>query len=487
MRRFSFALAGLLVLALLPGCSDDEIVYRDREVFNPPPDAASGFLGYYDPSAKLTSCGNCHVGTQTEWETTAHSDAYATLANSPDAQSFCFGCHTVNQRGNAETVAAGWDAVQHEAYHDVQCENCHGEGLTHVENPDASQPIASLDLGPSFDQNCAECHSGAHHPFAEEWSQSAHAQVVTSAAGRAECQACHRGQGTLEAWGVDSEYLEKDSSTHLAITCGVCHDPHSKKYEGQLRFPVDTASPELHLCARCHDRRTVPDPNSAHGMEPHAPETALLLGEAGWFPPGADIGVGQIIASHGTEGNPKLCATCHVNQYTVTDKLTGDFVFQATGHLFKAIPCVDATGIPTNADDCGYTTTERSFLACATAGCHATPGAAQSALLLASTRIQNDADDLMSQLIVVDPNLNSAGGEIDGTVSTFTVAEGAFFNYNLATFHDNVHSAATHNPFLTEALLLASIVAMEDAYGVSPRSNIDARAELRRLRQRAGT
>ena len=222
-------------------------------------------------------------------------------------------------------------------------------------------------------------------------------------------------------------------------------------------------------------------------MEPHAPETALLLGEAGWFPPGADSGVGQIIASHGTEGNPKLCATCHVNRYTVTDELTGDFVFQATGHLFKAVPCVDANGLPTNADDCGYTTTERSFLACAPAGCHATPGAAESALLLASTRIQNDADDLMSQLIVVDPNLNSAGGEIDGTISTFTVAEGSFFNYNRATFHDNVHGSATHNPFLTEALLLASIIAMEDAYGVSPRSNLDARAELRRLRQRAGT
>lgn len=487
MGRFSFSLAGLLVFALLQGCSDDEIVYRDREVFNPPPDASSGFLGYYDASAKLTSCGNCHVGVQSEWETTAHSDAYATLANSGDAQTFCYGCHTVNQRGNAETVASGWDVVQDEAYHDVQCENCHGEGLNHVENPDASQPIASLDLGPAFDKNCAECHSGVHHPFAEEWSQSLHAQVVTSAAGRAECAGCHRGQAILESWGVDSEYLEKDSPDHLSITCGVCHDPHSKKYDGQLRFPVNTVSPELHLCARCHDRRSIPDPNSSHGMEPHAPETALILGEAGWFPPGADIGVGQIIASHGTEGNPKLCATCHVNKYDVTDAATGDFVFHATGHLFKAVPCVDANGIPTNSDDCGYTTTERSFLACATAGCHATPDAAESALLLSSTRIQNDADDLMSQLLVVDPNLGTAGGEIDGTVSTFTVAEGAFFNYNLATFQDNVHGSATHNPFLTEALLLASIVAVEDAYGVPPRSNLDARTELRHLKQRAGS
>jgi hypothetical protein len=253
--RSSFQLlAGVFGLVLLQGCSDDEkIVFRDRDVFNPPPDAASGFLGYFKPEEKLTACGNCHVGTQTEWETTAHSGAYETLATSGSDQAFCYGCHTVNQRGNAETVASGWDAVQHEAYHDVQCESCHGEGLAHVENPDASQPIASLSLGASFDQNCAECHSGAHHPFAEEWSQSAHAGVVTSAAGRAECAGCHRGQGILEAWGVDSEYLEKDSAEHMAITCGVCHDPHSHKYDGQLRFPVNTNSPELHLCARCHN------------------------------------------------------------------------------------------------------------------------------------------------------------------------------------------------------------------------------------------
>ena len=97
----------------------------------------------------------------------------------------------------------------------------------------------------------------------------------------------------------------------------------------------------------------------------------------------------------------------------------------ATGHLFRAIPCVDAQGIPIQGD-CNYNTTERSFLACATAGCHATVDAAASALTLATTRIQNDADDLLGQLTIVDPNLGSAGGEIDPSTPTFTVAEGAF-------------------------------------------------------------
>ncbi len=45
-----------------------------------------------------------------------------------------------------------------------------------------------------------------------------------------------------------------------------------------------------------------------------------------------------------------------------------------------------------------------------------------------------------------------------------TVAEGALFNQRLGA----ITSSATHNPFLTEALLLGSIQAVEDEYGVAP-------------------
>lgn len=484
-RRFIPSLLVFAALAAAQGCSDDEkIVYRDRDVFNPPPDASSGFLGYFRKEEKLTSCGNCHVGQQAEWEGTAHADAYATLENSGHAQALCYGCHTVNQRGNAGTAAAGWDKVQDAGYHDVQCESCHGAGLQHVENPDASQPIASLAIPATLDAGCAECHSGNHHPFAEEWAQSGHAVAVASPSGRPECAGCHRGQNILEAWGVDANYVEKDAPEHMGITCGVCHDPHSSKYEGQLRFPVNTNSPELHLCARCHDRRTAPDPNSTQGLSPHAPETDLLLGTAGWYPPGGEINQGEIIASHGSEGNPTLCAACHVAKYTVTDQETGDFVFQSTGHLFKAVPCVDTQGIPTPADDCNYNTTDRSFLACATTGCHASTTAAASALTVASLRIQSAADDLIAQLTLVDPGLTAAGGEIDAANPIFTTAEGSYFNYRLATFGGKVQGSTTHNPFLTEALLLASIAAVEDQYGVPPASGRDASAELARIKAR---
>ena len=46
----------------------------------------------------------------------------------------------------------------------------------------------------------------------------------------------------------------------------------------------------------------------------------------------------------------------------------------------------------------------------------------------------------------------------------FTIAEGANFNAGLG----DIESSAVHNPFLTEALLTASIAAVRDEYGPFP-------------------
>jgi len=475
---------------LSAGCTDTDSVFVERPFFDDPPAASAGFLGYgteQDQAAKLTVCGNCHVGMQGEWEETAHADAWATLEASGHAQPFCEGCHSVGELGNDVEGDAGWAATGDTRYHDVQCENCHGPGETHVANPDASQPTASLTVDLAAGVGCAECHSGVHHPFAEEWSQSGHATVITSAAGRAECAGCHRGQGALEAWGVNADYVERDAAEHLPINCGVCHDPHDATNAGQLRFPVETTSYEQHLCAKCHNRRTSPDPTSSHGLAPHAPEADLLQGVAGWYPPDAPIDEGQIRASHGSDRNPALCATCHVARFEVTDEETGEFVFQSTGHLFIAIPCVDGQGIPVGGD-CAFTVQARAFAGCADAQCHDETGAA-SALATAQLEIVSRANDLMDQLLQVDPGLEAAGGEIDGSNPVFTVAEGALFNYNLAVFPSGaspataeaVSGSAVHNPFLIRALLVASIDAVRDEYGVSPNVVLDWKAELQKI------
>ncbi|MEQ9401371.1 MAG: cytochrome c3 family protein [Longimicrobiales bacterium] len=454
-RRFALFVPALLGL-LASACVDEKIVFRDRELFEEPLTQAQGFLGYSNQDAKLTSCGNCHVGTQSEWDETAHADAWATLQESGGAQEFCNGCHTVGQLGNPVQTAAGYEATGEDRYHDVQCESCHGPGLDHVTDPEAGQPLASMAVGLDLTQGCAECHQGTHHPFVEEWSQSAHGSVNAYPAGRASCESCHTGEGALKAWGINADYQEKgsldDPGQHMAITCAVCHDPHGSENSGQLRFSIDTPSEEENLCMRCHHKRGTPDPSTFRG--PHSPQGPLLVGTAGWWPPSLEF-EGPIVATHGSDRNPRLCAGCHVNSFTVTDASTGDFTFQATGHLFEATPCMDADGVPQAGGDCAET--EKTYQTCTTAGCHGTESTARALLANAQTRLNNLADELEGLLAKVPAT------EFSTDDNRYTAAEGSRFNADLARFG----GTAVHNPVLTEALLLASIREVKSRYGVS--------------------
>lgn len=461
----SLAVLGLAVFA--GGCVDEDTVYNDRPFSDDPPASAGGMLGYVQGQAGEPTCAQCHATPSANWTVTAHAGAWETLQDSGHAQEFCEGCHTVGQLGNAATENVGWTATGDTRYLDVQCESCHGAGETHVADPETSQPLASLAVGEGLTNGCGECHNGTHHPFVEQWELSKHSEVVGFAASNLECAGCHRGQGTLLAWGVRGPYVEQFSEEPLAVVCGVCHDPHDATFEGQLRFPVNTTDVQLHLCARCHNRRSVADPSSSHGLEPHAPETQLLVGEAGWVPPGSGLALGSVVATHGSASNEKLCATCHVARFTVTDEATGEFEFQAVGHTFQAIPCLDEQGIPTGEHECPITVEARSFVGCVDSGCHSTEDGTAAILNLRANNVEAQAEELLALLELVDPNLDEPGGEIDATVATFTVAEGGFFNFNLATHGGDVHGSTTHNSPWIRALLEASIVAVEDEYGVS--------------------
>jgi hypothetical protein len=472
-RRGSFrhivkaSLAVLGLAAFAGGCVDEDTVYNDRPFGDDPPASAGGMLGYVQGEAGATTCAQCHATPSANWTTTAHAGAWETLQGSGYAEEFCEACHTVSQLGNAATEPAGWTSTADPRYLDVQCESCHGAGETHVGDPQATQPLPSLAVGADLTNGCGECHNGSHHPFVEQWELSRHSEVVTLAAGRVECAGCHRGQGTLLAWGVRSNYVERDSEEPLPVVCGVCHAPHDAVFEGQLRFPINSPDVTLHLCARCHNRRSNPDPNSSHGLEPHSPETELLVGEAGWIPPGADLDFGAIIASHGSANNETLCATCHVVMYEINDEATGEFVFNSVGHTFQAIACVDESGIPTGETDCPVDTSARSFVGCLGSGCHSSEDGAADILNVRANFNAELSATLLALLTEVDPNLDEPGGEIDATNSTFTVAEGAFFNYNLANHGGSVYGSTTHNPPWIRALLEASISAVEDEYGVS--------------------
>jgi predicted CXXCH cytochrome family protein len=327
-----------------------------------------------------------------------------------------------------------------------------------VTNPDASQPLASLLVGTDLTNGCGECHQGAHHGFVDEWAQSQHGEGARRPQYRERegCRNCHGARGAFEAWGIDAEYIEKDGTEEIGIVCAVCHDPHDATNAGQLRFPVDVPEVDVNLCMKCHQRRAVPDrERSTSG--PHSPQGPLLLGEAvGWIPPNFEYADLQIRSTHGSEANPRLCATCHVNAYEVTDLETGDFVLSVKGHSFEPIPCLDAQGVPDPAADCDLG--ERTFASCTTSGCHGDQDAARSAYIVATTRIADLVARLEALLDLVPPS------ELNRDDDIFTTAEGADFNRILGA----ITSSAIHNPFLTEALLTASIRQMEQDYDLAP-------------------
>jgi len=489
------------VLAVGTACTDETITVIDTVpvAIRPGPDLEAGFLGYYEAADGLTNCGNCHVDHQKRWATTAHASAYDAPESTGHAQPSCYGCHTVNENGNsfaAMGTAGGWNAVEDEAYHDVQCESCHGPGLDHAEVPDFNPPplaqLGVLDHTSSLPEasSCAGCHSGSHHPFVEEWAQSRHAHAVESPATREGCNACHEGRGVLAAWGMATNYLESEdlvtADNTIGITCAVCHDPHGSKNEHQLRWPLATLDPEQNLCMKCHLRRTLPAGGSSRGNTPHAPQGAVLLGTGGYQNPAyLDTLLLQAAAasSHAsTTRNPKICAGCHLFSFDTQD--SDGNAFTVTGHLFRPIPCYGPDMLPTDTiTNCAYTTAERSFKACAVSGCHDTEDQAALFLSLARQRSNQLSATLWRDLDgdrTIDPfptddgylaKIRANTTDLNPSDAIVSAADGAEFNLRLVGeddagfLYDNGDKSHTvHNPFIAEALLRASIEELVDIY-----------------------
>jgi predicted CXXCH cytochrome family protein len=466
MRWICSAGSSILLAVALGSCVDEKIVYRDGPNFVTPPSSAASFLGYSDEATKKTVCGSCHAGQQATWATTAHAGAFATLASSGAMQGSCQACHTVNDRGNAiADTSAGWRTTHDTRYHDVQCESCHGPGLAHVSSPQRGQMLASVlaDTGAAVTNGCSECHNGTHQPFVEEWRKTdghgeSHsiqpsATVPTATDTKATCQGCHNTIGVLAAWGVNTNFKEKVSATYVQVgnTCVVCHNPHGSENTHQLRYAIDVRDVNSNLCMRCHQRRAIPDPAVNSG--PHSEQGPLLLGQAGWWPPNLNIG-DSLSATHGSARNPKLCATCHVQRYTVNDKVTGKFAIQVTGHRFLPIPCVDANGAPTDDQSCAVSA--KSFKGCAASSCHGSESIARAAYTTTQARIASINVELRRLLALVPASQFVIG-------PTYTTARGAKFNADLA----DQPGAFVHNPFLVEQLLRASISQVAKDYNLA--------------------
>ena len=513
--------AVLALLSSVGACTSEKIQYVTRP-FVQGKDTTNGFLGYFTVADKQTNCGNCHVGTQAAWKTTKHAKAWSDLQNSGHAQSFCNNCHSVSQLGNGVGKPAGYAIVADSAYQDVQCESCHGPGFTHASSPTLSNvPLASIlprDTVVKADSlnGCGGCHTGVHEPFVDQWSLSAHGSGpgYSHAAANASCAPCHEGKAALAVkFGVVTNYKEKSDTSHQRIVCVVCHDPHgASPFEGQLRADISTPTTD-NLCIKCHSRTGTPPwgvataASAARG--PHGAQGLLVIGQnIGWIPPNFTYDTTQIVSSHGTAANARLCATCHVAFTTIT-AANGAFQFQSVGHLFEAIPCTQAaTGIPVPCATAAAPDTVRSFVACSNSGCHVGgPQIAKNAYVTFRSRLDNLLDQiwidsngngvidstgidsgLLPQLVAraLRPSATHADSlalRFDTTVTT--VAKGTLFNAALAATDDRpyflgakvlgkswaAHASSgngVHNPFLLEALLTSSISALQTTYGLAP-------------------
>jgi predicted CXXCH cytochrome family protein len=495
------AVAGVFAVG---ACTEDTVV-QERPPFNPAPDGA--FLGYYvvdTVAGSRTTCGNCHADQDKDWRGTIHAHAWEGLQSSDHAASYCEGCHAISENGSVwpDSVPAGINAldsndVLRAVYYDVQCESCHGPGSDHVAAPASTYPLASLDASPS---SCGDCHEGSHHPFVEQWNQSAHGNVTGFASGRSGCNECHNGRGALlTQFNETANYLERDDPMGaFDITCSVCHDPHGGPFEHQLRAPLDLAS-SRNLCVKCHNRRTIPEPGGTHG--PHGAQGPLLFADnIGWWPDGLEWNENELQHEHGDPAiNEELCATCHVVEQEITDAVTGD-VIHSVGHTFEPIPCYDGSGMLTD-PPCSNNRWE------ACEACHLNPELTFEAnkdsltnLLLAMWDDVNGDGILNTDVPPADTGLlvrimtAHGAGVINFDDTVHTVAEGLLFNSQIAwtedtpwfadgnivvgtdTVHFSSHPTSgqgVHNPTFLDAIMRASLAMGASFYSVAPPAGVN--------------
>jgi len=98
------------------------------------------------------ACAECHDYAYDKWGTKAHAGAYATLeGENSHYDPECVRCHVVGM----DYVSGFITPEKTPHLKDVGCENCHGPGSKHIENP-LEEPTSE----PRSD--CLECHTPEH-------------------------------------------------------------------------------------------------------------------------------------------------------------------------------------------------------------------------------------------------------------------------------------------------------------------------------------
>ncbi|MFA5867390.1 MAG: cytochrome c3 family protein [Actinomycetota bacterium] len=265
-----------------------------------------------DGWAGVDVCKKCHERTFMRWEEESrHAEAMQTLQPKNIANDRCLGCHTVGYKKKGFVSLEKTPKLG-----SVQCENCHGKGEKHIQQPKANNvPKASLAA-----KMCGECHSGSHHnTFSDaEWKSTKHAAALktlvdmdkkTPGVVKNECLLCHSADYILAP--EDKKPTLKTAKETL--TCPACHDGHSTR----------TRLPKEELCQSCHQAE-----NLKVGDAVHHPTKEMYLGKV---IPGSGV-FGPPVSKHVL--NAIACPNCHmIQQPYVSEEQPAK-----TGHDFMPKP-----------------------------------------------------------------------------------------------------------------------------------------------------
>ncbi|MBI4717077.1 MAG: hypothetical protein HY763_04675 [Planctomycetes bacterium] len=389
-------------------------------------------------------CAQCHPTPHAEWSETLHAEALTTLEGiGQGSNTNCLPCHTVGFGQEGGFV----DRATTDALAGVQCENCHGAGADHVDDPlnEAVRPVIDISA-----QVCGACHTGSHHPTFEQWETALHAQInETVTADLLEggsfvnnCGICHSGD-VFYRINIRGEAVPEDAFVGLAaedltpVTCAICHDPHARTNNAaapdagrdfQLRFrqvasPTpsntveDVTNPQrFNLCGQCHHDRgrtwetTSRAPHHSNQANVYAGEMAIPDPETQQPLVLSRVSVHSFAVEQ--------CATCHLYR----EDFQSEEAPAISGHTFQ----VNTAG-------------------CATSGCHPSSDQAAAALTTLQGEVQARLDNIASRL--GDPAtweyVASGGPDDDGQAELSDEIKQIRFLYYYALVDG---SLGVHNP-----------------------------------------